>query len=107
MIRVNDPTGAKQAQELETIKPRTFVLNLSSADIERLQVFSDEAGITPEQLIESFIGDLIGGTRTNGGDERRQALMWYELVYLPISREEREATAERITAGLLKAGKEE
>lgn len=82
MIRHSDPVGKKQAEELQTVKARHLVLSLSDKDLERLEAFSETAGITPCKLIESFVGDLTGGTLTHGSDERRQAVTWYENVYL-------------------------
>lgn len=34
--------------------------------------------ITVSQLLESFIGDLVNGTYTNGSDERDYAQEWFE-----------------------------
>ena len=82
MIRHTDPVGKKQAEELKTVKGRHLVLSLSDKDLERLEAFCDTAGITPCKLIESFIGDLVGGTVNHGSDERMQAVTWYENVYL-------------------------
>lgn len=67
-----------QAAEIATIKPRTFTLELSDADIKRLYEKAYRNGITPAALIEGFLGDLLGGTYTHGSDERMLADNYYE-----------------------------
>ncbi len=62
---------AKEKQkEIATIKERTIHLNLSDADCKRISTYAAKANITVSQLLESFIGDLVNGTYTNGSDER-------------------------------------
>lgn len=68
----------KQQKEIETITERKLSLNLSDADVERLYVKAGIAQLTVSQLLESFIGDLVGGTYSNGSDERDAAQKWYE-----------------------------
>lgn len=68
----------EQQREIKTIKPRTFCLNLSDADVERLYEKAELGGVTPEQLLESFIADLVDGTYSNGSDERMYANQWFE-----------------------------
>lgn len=68
----------KQQKEIETITERKLSLNLSDADVERLCVKAGIAQLTVSQLLESFIGDLVGGTYSNGSDERDAAQKWYE-----------------------------
>lgn len=67
-----------QAKEIETIKERTITLNLSDADCERISQKAGLAGCTVGELLESFIGDLIDGTYSNGSDEIEKANEWYE-----------------------------
>jgi len=67
----------EQQKEIATIKERDIKLNLSDADVKRLFKISAEAGLTPEELLESFIGDLVDGTYSNGSDERMYAKQWY------------------------------
>lgn len=64
-------------QEVKTIKERTFKIKLSDADVERIFQKAGSVGLTPEQLIENFIGDLVYGTYTNGSDERMYANEWF------------------------------
>ena len=70
---------AKEKQkEIATIKERTIHLNLSDADCKRISTYAAKANITVSQLLESFIGDLVNGTYTNGSDERDYAQEWFE-----------------------------
>lgn len=68
----------KQAEEIATIRPRTFTLELSDADVKRLFEKTAADGITPAHLLEGFIGDLLDGTYTHGSDERGLASEYYE-----------------------------
>lgn len=68
----------RKQKEIETIKPRTIVLELSDADCERIAKKAGKAGLTVSKLLENFIGDLVGGTYSNGSDERDLASQWYE-----------------------------
>lgn len=61
--------GKEQEKEIATIKERTIYLNLSDADCKRISTYAAKANITVSQLLESFIGDLVNGTYTNGSDE--------------------------------------
>lgn len=70
--------GDQQQKEIATIRERTFKLNLSDADVNRLALKAAEAGMTMEQLLVSFIGDLVDGTYSNGSDERDYAEAWYD-----------------------------
>ncbi len=68
--------GTEQEKEIATIKGRTLVLQLSDADITRLCEKAASVGLTAEKLLESFIGDLVNGTYSNGSDERMYADGW-------------------------------
>ena len=68
----------EQQKEIATIKERTIYLNLSDADCKRISTYAAKANITVSQLLESFIGDLVNGTYTNGSDERDCAQRWFE-----------------------------
>lgn len=70
--------GETQKKEIATIKPRTIELNLSDADLRRLAESAVGAELTVSQLLESFIGDLVDGTYSNGSDERSKADEWYQ-----------------------------
>ena len=63
--------GAEQQKnEIETIRERNIKLKLSDADCDRVSKLCGEHNITVAELLENFIGDLVGGTYTNGSDER-------------------------------------
>ena len=64
-------------KEIETIKARTLVLKLSDADCDRILQKAASHGMTVSGLLESFIGDLVDGTFTNGSDERYLAEDWF------------------------------
>lgn len=67
-----------QQAEIATIKPRTFTLQLSDADTQRIYEKAYRDGITPAAVLEGFIGDLCSGTYTHGSDERMYANMYYD-----------------------------
>ncbi len=71
-------SGEQQKKEIATIKPRALELKLSDADYRRIAEKAAEAELTVEELLESFIGDLVCGTYSNGSDERDIANQWYE-----------------------------
>lgn len=64
-------------KEIETIKERTLVLKLSDADCDRILQKVTSHSMTVSELLESFIGDLVDGTFTNGSDERYLAEDWF------------------------------
>ena len=64
-------------KEIETIKDRTLVLKLSDADCDRILQKAASHSMTVSELLESFIGDLVDGTFTNGSDERYLAEDWF------------------------------
>lgn len=68
----------RQEAEIKTIKPRNITINLSDADVERLFGKTYVNGITPSELIEGFLGDLLDGTYSNGSDERMLADEYFE-----------------------------
>lgn len=67
-----------QKKEIETIKPRSIELKMSDQDVDRILKKAGSVGISVEELLESFIGDLVDGTYSNGSDERMYADMWFE-----------------------------
>lgn len=74
----------KQKAEAATVSPRTIKINLSDEDVKRLYEKAAGASITPEQLIENFIADLVCGTYTNGSDERTRAEEWFERCWFSL-----------------------
>lgn len=67
-----------QQKEIATIKPRTLDIRLSDADYKRIAEKAAIAEMSMEELLASFIGDLVDGTYSNGSDERMYAQNWYE-----------------------------
>lgn len=65
--------GEEQKKEIETIRERKITVKLSDADCDRLARKCGEHGLTIGELIENFVGDLVGGTYSNGSDERDYA----------------------------------
>jgi hypothetical protein len=70
--------GEEQQKEIATIKERKLKLKLSDSDVERLWKKAGSVNLTVSELLESFIGDLIGGTYSNGSDERDTAQQWFD-----------------------------
>ncbi len=78
----------EQQKEIATIKPRSIMLNLSDADVGRLYVKAGESGLTPAELLQNFIGDLLDGTYSNGSDERAYANDWFERCHFAHNQSE-------------------
>lgn len=74
----------EQQKEIETIKSRKYMLKLSDADVERLAKRAGQYNLTAAELLENFIGDLIGGTYSNGSDERDFADRWAERCWFAL-----------------------
>ena len=53
--------GEEQQKEIETIRERKITVKLSDADCDRLARKCGEHGLTIGELIENFVGDLVGG----------------------------------------------
>ena len=60
---------------------RKMTLSLDKKDWPRLFEKAAGAGLSPEELIEHFINDLICGEHSNGGDERDLASAWYNRCW--------------------------
>jgi len=67
----------------DEIKPRSFELNLSDEDTKRLFILTYGSDLTPEQLLESFVCDLLGGEASNGDNERRLAREYFNMLLRP------------------------
>ncbi|MBO5486316.1 MAG: hypothetical protein J5988_05225 [Eubacterium sp.] len=77
----------QQKKEIASIKKRQIVLKLSDADVDRLFEKAADAGMFPEELLENFIGDLVGGTYSNGSDERDLAGEWFDRCGFSMMKE--------------------
>lgn len=73
--------GEQQQEEIKTIRKRTLELELSDADVKRISEKAGAHGLTVGKLLESFIGDLVCGTYSNGSDERDLAGQWFERCW--------------------------
>lgn len=69
---------SSQREEISTIKKRNISISLSDADCERLAIKAGLVGLTVDELLRNFIGDLVDGTYSNGSDERMLADEWYK-----------------------------
>lgn len=74
----------RQEQEITTIKEREIKISLSTADMRRLWKKAGSVGMTAGELLASFIGDLVGGTYTNGSDERMFAQQWFDRCWFSM-----------------------
>lgn len=68
---------SNQKAEIETIRERSIAIKLSDADTVRITEKAEGVGLTVAELLESFIGDLVSGTYSNGSDERMYADEWF------------------------------
>ena len=73
--------GEKQKKEIETIKKRKITVKLSDADCDRQVRKCGKYGLTVEELLENFVGDLVGGTYSNGSDEIMYANQWFDRCW--------------------------
>jgi len=73
--------GKEQKEEIATIRERTLQLKLSDADVDRIWHKAGESNLTVSELLEQFIGDLVGGTYSNGSDERDIADQWFQRCW--------------------------
>lgn len=71
----------QQQREIETIRERNITVKLSNADCEKLIKKCGQFGLTPGELIENFISDLIDGTCSNGSDERYLVNQWFDRCW--------------------------
>lgn len=76
-------------QEVETVKERIYKVRLSDADVERLAKRALSYNLSPAELLENFIGDLVDGTYTNGSDERMYADQWAERCWFALDEPEK------------------
>ena len=57
---------------------KPFVLKLSDEDYREFSEKCFFDGISPEEVLEGFICDLIDGSQTRGSDERMLAEQYYD-----------------------------
>lgn len=66
--------------EKETLKARQINLTLSDFEVDALCRTAITVGATVEELLEDFIGNLVGGYHAGGSDEERLAVEYFERV---------------------------
>ncbi len=71
----------EQQKEIETIMERHIDIDLSDADVQRLCEKAGSVGLSVNELLRNFIGDLVHGTYTNGSDERDLAQQWFDRCW--------------------------
>lgn len=70
-----------QEKEIATIRERNICLNLSDADVQRISEKAGRVNLSVSELLQNFIGDLVGGTYSNGSDERDLADQWFDRCW--------------------------
>lgn len=68
----------RQEREIATIREKNIKVKLSEADCERVAELCGRHGLTVGELFENFVGDLVGGTYSNGSDEEDLAEAWFD-----------------------------
>ena len=71
----------EQQNDIKIVKERRITVKMADSDCDRLARKCVKSGITIGELIQSFIGDLIDGTYSNGSDERDYADKWFERCW--------------------------
>lgn len=69
-------------------KEKTLTLNISDEDYLDLLKKCGIHSITPEDLLENFISDLVYGKNCNGSDESIKAQAWFERCWFGMFPEE-------------------
>ncbi len=67
------------------MKKKVLTISLHKSDWPRFYEKAAGAGLSPEELIENFINDLICGEHSNGGDERDLACAWFDRCWFSHS----------------------
>lgn len=80
--------GNQQQKEIKTIRERQITVKLSDADCDRLVDLCGRYNLGVSELLENFIGDLVGGTYSNGSDERAYAREWFERCWFSLQPEQ-------------------
>lgn len=72
----------------DELQKRSVVLELSDKDCEGILRICGSHGITLSELLENFIHDLTGGSRSNGSDERELADQYISRCWFTIFAED-------------------
>lgn len=68
----------RDIRDHEELKLRSVPVRISDKDLRALAEKCGGSGITIQELFETFVGDLTGGTFYSGSDESMYADQWYE-----------------------------
>lgn len=71
----------RQFKEANPIKEKNIIVKLSETDCDKLSKLCGKNDVTVGGLIEAFLGDLIGGTYSNGSDEMEMAQQWFDRCF--------------------------
>ena len=77
----------EDVRDYELSQQRTITVRLPDDDIDALCRKAGGADLTVGELLENFISDLVGGSRTNGSDERMLAHQWFDRCWFSICHE--------------------
>lgn len=75
-------------KNLQKLQKRSVVLELSDMDCDEILRICGAHGITLSELLENYIHDLIGGSRSNGSDERAFAEQYFSRCLFTVVSEE-------------------
>lgn len=62
-------------------RERNITVKLNDEECRRLIEKCGEHGLTVGKLVENFICDLVGGSLSNGSDERMHAEQWFDRCW--------------------------
>lgn len=77
----------EDVRDYELSLQRTLTIRLPDDDIEALCRKAGSVDLTVGELLENFISDLVGGSRTNGSDERMLAHQWFDRCWFSMVQE--------------------
>lgn len=60
---------------------REIRVKIEDEDLEELKWYLERYDMTPAELLQGFIGDLIDSNYSNGSDERRLASQYFNRAY--------------------------
>jgi hypothetical protein len=56
-------------------------IKLPTVELDGLQALADKLQVTPEELLLSFVSDLLASEYSNGEEEHAAAFEWYNRLY--------------------------
>ncbi len=68
-------------KEIEEMYSEDITVKLHEEDFKKLLHLCGRHGLTIEELVNSFLNDLIWGRQTNGSDERDLAKGWFDRCW--------------------------